>query len=95
MRKFPTQSGSLSSEKHKLLELRLKQKGISIPETRVIPKRKELDPCPLSFAQQRLWFLDQLRPGSTVYLIPHVLRFQGDLSIETLGTPVLLIIPES
>ena len=84
MRNIPTQSGSLSSEKRKLLELRLKQKGISIPETQVIPKRKTLGPCPLSFAQQRLWFLDQLELGSTAYLIPHALRFQGDLSIETL-----------
>ena len=39
---------------------------------------------PLSFAQQRLWFLDQLEPGSAAYLIPSALRFQGDLNVEVM-----------
>ncbi len=39
---------------------------------------------PLSFAQQRLWFLDQLEPGSTVYLIPRTLRIEGDIEVYSL-----------
>ncbi len=36
----------------------------------------------LSFAQQRMWFLDQLQPGSPFYNLPRALRLTGPLSIE-------------
>ncbi|OXM45340.1 non-ribosomal peptide synthetase [Amycolatopsis alba] len=38
---------------------------------------------PLSFAQQRMWFLDQLDPGSVEYLVPLALRLSGPLSVKT------------
>jgi amino acid adenylation domain-containing protein len=40
---------------------------------------------PLSFAQQRLWFLDRLQPGSAAYNIPALLRFAGELRPEVLA----------
>ncbi|MFI2353022.1 amino acid adenylation domain-containing protein, partial [Streptomyces sp. NPDC019443] len=42
-------------------------------------------PQPLSFAQQRLWFLDQLDPGATGYVLPSPLPWSGDLDVATLG----------
>ena len=40
---------------------------------------------PLSFAQQRLWFLDRFDPGNVAYNIPAAVRIQGDLDIALLA----------
>nr|WP_017317816.1 non-ribosomal peptide synthetase [Mastigocladopsis repens] len=39
---------------------------------------------PTSFAQQRLWFLDQLIPGNTLYNVPTVIRLTGSLNLAAL-----------
>jgi amino acid adenylation domain-containing protein len=39
---------------------------------------------PLSFAQQRLWFIDQLDPGNSVYNFPVALRLKGSLNLAAL-----------
>ncbi|HEX7314156.1 MAG TPA: amino acid adenylation domain-containing protein [Pyrinomonadaceae bacterium] len=41
-------------------------------------------PLPLSHEQQRLWFLDQLEPGSAFFNCPGAARLKGHLDVETL-----------
>ncbi|HEX6293266.1 MAG TPA: amino acid adenylation domain-containing protein, partial [Herpetosiphonaceae bacterium] len=43
------------------------------------PTPRDGTPLPLSFAQQRLWFLDQLTPGSSAHNLPLLLRLRGPL----------------
>jgi len=50
------------------------------PITRVARDRA----LPLSFAQQRLWFLDQLEPENPLYNVPHIVRLTGGLNAAVL-----------
>jgi amino acid adenylation domain-containing protein len=55
------------------------------PPVRRVSRDRKL---PLSFAQQRLWFLDQLEPGNRVYHIPTTVRLKGVLNLEVLSAAV-------
>ncbi|WP_164021073.1 amino acid adenylation domain-containing protein [Pyxidicoccus trucidator] len=51
------------------------------PPLRPVPRDGAL---PLSFAQQRLWFIDRLEPGSTAYNIPAAVMLEGELDASLL-----------
>lgn len=72
----------LSAEKLNLLAQRLAEKG---GRGGAIPRRDESDPfIPLSFDQQRLWFINQLDPDSPAYNIPAMIRLSGALNVGAL-----------
>ncbi|HEY0510454.1 MAG TPA: amino acid adenylation domain-containing protein [Thermoanaerobaculia bacterium] len=54
-------------------------------EARVIPRRAQDEPSPLSFPQERLWFLDQLEPDGALYNLPVVFRLAGPLRVAALA----------
>jgi amino acid adenylation domain-containing protein len=57
-----------------------------------ISRRARGGPVPLSFAQQRIWLVDQLSPGSAAYNVPIALRLRGPLDGAALRASVRSVI---
>ncbi|MFP5288562.1 MAG: condensation domain-containing protein, partial [Thermoanaerobaculia bacterium] len=61
--------------------------GYDLGRGAAIPRRdwQPGEPRPLSFAQERLWFLDQLEPGSVAYNLAGAVRLSGPLDVAALA----------
>jgi amino acid adenylation domain-containing protein len=79
-----TQKTDLSEAKRALLKKRLKGKGKESAKPATIPHQTYSGPVPLSFAQERLWFLEQFQPDSTAYNITSTYRLTGELNAAVL-----------
>ncbi|HEX2191027.1 MAG TPA: amino acid adenylation domain-containing protein, partial [Longimicrobiaceae bacterium] len=62
----------------------LRRGGAATQAPPLVPLPRDGRPLPLSFAQQRLWFLDRMEPGSAAYNMPAALRIRGPLDAEAL-----------
>ncbi|MBE8967605.1 amino acid adenylation domain-containing protein [Nostocales cyanobacterium LEGE 12452] len=62
---------------------RLRQQDLELTASPILPRARNAE-LPLSFAQQRLWFLDKLNPNSALYNIPITLRIVGTLCVAAL-----------
>ncbi|MQA27589.1 MAG: non-ribosomal peptide synthetase, partial [Micromonosporaceae bacterium] len=71
---------ALSETKRALLRRRLSGDPAAVE----IPRRPEGVPPPLSYAQERLWFMEQYSPGTGAYALPLALRLHGDLDVARL-----------
>ena len=59
--------------------------GMAAPQLRSIPRD---GPLSLSFAQQRLWIIDQMHPGSLAYNTQLFIRLEGSLSLTALSSAI-------
>src|SRR6185312_9437329 len=82
----------LSETQLALLEKRRRGEFVPKNEVSKIVRRARNGRLPLSFAQQRLWILDQLEPGNTFYNISKVMRLKGELKLEALDRTVSEIV---
>ncbi|WP_438019494.1 amino acid adenylation domain-containing protein [Sorangium sp. So ce315] len=62
------------------------------PAPRPLSPAPRAGEVPLSFAQQRLWFLDQLDPESATYNVPAALRLRGAIDPEALGRAIAEVV---
>jgi amino acid adenylation domain-containing protein len=79
---------NLSPEKRALVLQKLKNQK-QTPLVKPVSREK---PLPLSFAQQRLWFIDQLEGENSVYNVPFFWQISGILNINALEKAILEII---
>ncbi|HKS73594.1 MAG TPA: amino acid adenylation domain-containing protein [Terriglobales bacterium] len=61
--------------------LHSQSRGLPTPSIERVDRNR---PLPLSFAQQRLWFLEQLEPDNPLYNVPRVVRLSGKLDVAAL-----------
>jgi acyl carrier protein len=71
-------------------QLRTEGQGLSLTAiTRIAPDSESI---PLSFAQERLWFLNQFEGASATYNMPDALRLNGELNLEALDQALAEIV---
>src|SRR5689334_6070521 len=76
----------LSPDKRELFTLLLGKKAPDDQSGKTVTARpRDNGALPLSFGQQRLWFLDQLEPGTPFYNVPAAARLHGVLDLSALA----------
>lgn len=83
MSDFNQRIAALSPEKRELL-LQLMQKQSNATQTTIKPQSRASNTFPLSYAQQRLWFLNQFEANSSVYNLSFPVRLTGSLNVTVL-----------
>ena len=77
----------LSPEKRRLLEARLRasrEAAAAGERAEIAPRERPDGTAPLSFAQQRMWVVERMDPGSSAWNIPTPLRLRGALDVPAL-----------
>src|SRR6266404_9257084 len=85
MREFEREIAELSPKKRELLWHQLLQQGlVEAARPQSIPRRQESEYSELSFAQQRVWFLQMMEPSNRAYIFPLAMRIRGPIDVAVL-----------
>ncbi len=82
---------SLTDDQEALLDKFLAKEELDQDRTAPIPVRKGSGPTPLTYAQSRIWFLEQMDPGTSSYIISTAVRLPFPIN-ESLLTDALLYV---
>ncbi|WBH40475.1 Linear gramicidin synthase subunit D [Pseudomonas aeruginosa] len=83
---------TLPLDKRKLYLAKMQEEGVT-PANLPIPEvASAFERIPLSYAQERQWFLWQMDPQSAAYNIPSALRLRGELDVEALSASLGAIV---
>ncbi|NET07737.1 MAG: amino acid adenylation domain-containing protein [Symploca sp. SIO2B6] len=77
----PTLSAQISERKAEIIAFLNQANLASNSTSQAISTVSRAGNLPLSFAQQRLWFLDQMEPGNPIYNMPGAVRLKGSLDV--------------
>ena len=75
---------SLAPQQRREFLQKMQEQGVSFGQLPIPVTASEDEPCELSYAQQRQWFMWQLDPQGAAYHIPAALRLHGALNVHAL-----------
>ena len=84
MSKIAERIAKLSPDRQELLSRLLKRGQIDLSHAVIMPRVRESNHAPMSFAQQRLWLFLQLDPDNVSYNVPEALLLEGPLHVPAL-----------
>jgi amino acid adenylation domain-containing protein len=84
MSSFAERIAGLSPKKQELLARLLQKEQLDASRVVIGPRKHGSNTAPMSFAQERLWVLDQLEPNQPIYNVPDTHHFKGHFQLEAL-----------
>src|SRR5215510_2977060 len=85
MSKISERIAKLPPNRQALLARLLKQDQIDLSREVIMPRVRNSNHAPLSFAQQRLWLFLQLDPDNISYNVPEAFLLKGSLNVSALS----------
>ncbi|APD11328.1 hypothetical protein UC34_15520 [Pandoraea vervacti] len=83
---------ALPADKRRVFQTRAREQGIDLASLPIPAGLREGSDAPLSYAQQRLWVVEQLSPGTGAYNIPAAVRLHGKLDVDALSQAFAAIV---